>query len=306
MSITLRILIVATLWLVIAILGFAALRAVRRRNDALQRFQRDTANSDTDDGNRANFGWLRRQMMLAGFARPEAGLLLVITSACMLIGGMACAFFYRWSGLQQQVLEGIELVPGGLSGILAPVAILSPWLITVILASTPLLFVRASRRKRVSEVSRDLPLALDLWATLSEGGMGFDAALDRWQKTQPTGRALADTCRTFQRDLIGGMRRSLAYRRLAERIDVPALSRFTASMIQSEQMGSSVAETLRLQAEDVRAERREKSMTFAQSLATKRVIPLVICFLPGLFVWPLGPFFIQLINIVDSLTGVGS
>jgi tight adherence protein C len=77
-------------------------------------------------------------------------------------------------------------------------------------------------------------------------------------------------------------------------------------MIQSEQMGSSVAETLRLQAEDVRAERREKSMTFAQSLATKRVIPLVICFLPGLFIWPLGPFFIQLINIVDSLTGGGA
>jgi tight adherence protein C len=136
--------------------------------------------------------------------------------------------------------------------------------------------------------------------------MGFDAALDRWQKTQQPGRALADTCRTFQRDLIGGMRRSLAYRRMAERLEIPALSRFTASMIQSEQMGSSVAETLRLQAEDVRAERREKSMTFAQSLATKRVIPLVICFLPGLFVWPLGPFFIQLLRIVDSLTGVGS
>ncbi|MCP4885690.1 MAG: type II secretion system F family protein, partial [Planctomycetaceae bacterium] len=35
-------------------------------------------------------------------------------------------------------------------------------------------------------------------------------------------------------------------------------------------------------------------------------IPLVICFLPGLFVWPLGPFFIQLLRIVDSLTGAGS
>ena len=47
-------------------------------------------------------------------------------------------------------------------------------------------------------------------------------------------------------------------------------------------------------------------MTFAQSLATKRVIPLVICFLPGLFIWPLGPFLIQLLKIVDSLTGGGT
>ncbi|MDB4644688.1 type II secretion system F family protein [Rubripirellula sp.] len=270
------------------------------------RFQRDTAPADDSARDGASVGWLQRQMMLAGFSRPEAGFLLILISGLMLIVGAACALVFRWSGLQQQVLEGIELVPGGLSGILIPVAILSPWLITILAASTPLLIVRASRRKRIIEVSRDLPLALDLWATLSEGGMGFDAALDRWQKTQQPGRALADNCRTFQRDLIGGMRRSLAYRRMADRLEIPALSRFTASMIQSEQMGSSVAETLRLQAEDVRAERREKSMTFAQSLATKRVIPLVICFLPGLFVWPLGPFLIQLLRIVDSLTGAGT
>lgn len=303
---TLRITIVVTLWIVIAIVIYAVLNGLRRRKDALLRLQRDTAAADDPSPNKLRVSWLRRHMMLAGFARPEAGLLLVVTTLAMLIGGTICGLAYRWSGLQQEVLNGIELVPGGLSGMLAPVAILSPWLITLILASTPLLFIRASRRRRINDISRDLPLALDLWATLSEGGMGFDAALDRWQKTQPSGRALADTCRTFQRDLIGGMRRSLAYRRLASRVDVPPLSRFTAAMIQSEQMGSSVAETLRLQAEDVRAERREKSMTFAQSLATKRVIPLVICFLPGLFIWPLGPFFIQLINIVDSLTGGGA
>ncbi len=306
MSTSLRILIVVLLWAVIVAFAYIVLRRLRQRNDALLRFQRDTAPADDPARDGASFGWLQRQMMLAGFSRPKAGFLLIVISGLMLIVGAACALVFRWSGLQQQVLEGIELIPGGLSGILTPVAILSPWLITILAASTPLLIVRASRRKRIIEVSRDLPLALDLWATLSEGGMGFDAALDRWQKTQQPGRALADNCRTFQRDLIGGMRRSIAYRRMAERLEVPALSRFTASMIQSEQMGSSVAGTLRLQAEDVRAERREKSMTFAQSLATKRVIPLVICFLPGLFVWPLGPFLIQLLRIVDSLTGAGT
>lgn len=306
MSTSLRILVVVLLWAAIVAVGYIVLRRLRQRNDALLRFQRDTTPADDSTRDGASFGWLQRQMMLAGFSRPEAGFLLIVISGLMLIVGAACALVFRWSGLQQQVLEGIELIPGGLSGILTPVAILSPWLITILAASTPLLIVRASRRKRIIEVSRDLPLALDLWATLSEGGMGFDAALDRWQKTQQPGRALADNCRTFQRDLIGGMRRSLAYRRMADRLEIPALSRFTASMIQSEQMGSSVAETLRLQAEDVRAERREKSMTFAQSLATKRVIPLVICFLPGLFVWPLGPFLIQLLRIVDSLTGAGT
>jgi tight adherence protein C len=303
MNMTLRILVVVSLWIVIAILCYAVMQRYRKRNDALARFKRQTTPFDDSITTELRLSWFRQKMTVAGFARPDAGILLVAATLLMLIGGAFCAFMFRWAGIQQQLLEGIESVPGGLSGIMAPVVILSPWLITLILASVPMLIVRASRRRRVSEVSRDLPLALDLWATLSEGGLGFDAALDRWQKTQQPNRVLANTCRTFQRDLISGMRRSIAYRRLASRLEIPSLSRFTAAMIQSEQMGSSVSETLRLQAEDVRAERREKSLTFAQSLATKRVIPLVICFLPGLFVWPLGPFFTQLLQIVDSLTG---
>ena len=43
---------------------------------------------------------------------------------------------------------------------------------------------------------------------------------------------------------------------------------------------------------------------FAMGLATKRMFPLVICFLPGLFVWTLGPVFIQLIQMADTFTQV--
>jgi tight adherence protein C len=245
-------------------------------------------------------------MALAGFEKPSASWVLVFATLGSLVCGIALALVFRFSGMQNLVLAGVESVPGGLSGIVAPIVIVSPWLIAVMLSLVPVLIVRAARRRRVMEVTRDLPLALDLWATLSEGGLGFDAALDRWQRTQHQDRVLATACRGFQRDLLGGMRRSEAYRRLASRLEVPELTRFTAAMVQSEQMGSGVSDTLRLQAEDVRAERREKSLAFAQSLATKRVIPLVICFLPGLFVWPLGPFFTQLLQIVDQLTGGGA
>ncbi|GAB5516465.1 type II secretion system F family protein [Rhodopirellula baltica] len=305
MSISLRVTIVVALWLGIILVCYSVWRRYQRRAEALDRLQRDVTRTDSSEVEESQISWLRRRMMLAGYSTPAAGTLLVAATILMLVSGIFCALLFRWSGLQQVFLEGIESVPGGLSGMLAPVVIVSPWLIAIILASLPILVVRASRRARVLQVSRDLPLAMDLWATLSEGGLGFDAALDRWQRTQRPDRVLASACRGFQRDLLGGMRRSVAFRRLADRLDVPPLTRFTAAMIQSEQMGASVSETLRLQAEDVRAERREKSMAFAQSLATKRVIPLVVCFLPGLFVWPLGPFFTQLLRIVDSLTGGG-
>ncbi|MCC9643199.1 type II secretion system F family protein [Rhodopirellula sp. JC740] len=304
MSIQFRIVLVALLWAVIAGICFAVLRRYQRRGEAALRLSRDIRrDASPEEGRRP--GWLRRYMSLAGYSSPAAGVMLIVATVCMFLAGTMAVLAMRWSGVQQLVLNGIEAVPGGLSGMLAPVVIVSPWLIVVMISLLPLLVVRASRRKRVQQVSRDLPLALDLWATLAEGGLGFDAALDRWMKTQRVDRVLASACRGFQRDLLGGMARSSAYRRLSDRLQIPPLTRFTAAMIQSEQMGSSVSETLRLQAEDVRAERREKSLAFAQSLATKRVIPLVVCFLPGLFVWPLGPFFTQLLRIVDSLTGTG-
>ena len=130
MSTSLRILVVVLLWAAIVAVGYIVLRRLRQRNDALLRFQRDTTPADNSAREGESFGWLRRQMMLAGFSRPEAGFLMLVFSGLMLIVGAACALVFRWSGLQQQVLEGIELVPGGLAGILAPIAILSPWLIT--------------------------------------------------------------------------------------------------------------------------------------------------------------------------------
>ena len=303
MSNTLRFSIVIIVWVAIAWIGVLVWRRFRQHSESSERLRRDTTRVDatefTDDGP----GPLRKRMMLAGYGSPNAGFFLIALTLLMLVGGIATALLFRVTGGQQSMLDGIESVPGGLSGMLAPVVIVSPWLIAIMLAAIPLLVVRARRRNRVRQVSRDLPLALDLWATLSEGGLGFDAALDRWLKTQHSDRVLAVACRGFQRDLLGGMRRSAAFRRLASRLEVAPLTRFTAAMIQSEQMGSSVSDTLRLQAEDVRSDRREKSLAFAQSLATKRVIPLVICFLPGLFVWPLGPFFTQLLRIVDDLTG---
>ncbi|TWU31133.1 type II secretion system F family protein [Novipirellula artificiosorum] len=305
MSVQFRVMIVVALWMGIVLVCYAVWRRYQRHGEAIDRLQREMARSDSPEMDESRIGWLKRRMMLAGYGAPAAGTLLVVLTIVMLVGGILCALLFRWSGLQRVFLEGIESVPGGLSGMLAPVVIVSPWLIAVMVTALPILVVRASRRSRIAQVSRDLPLAMDLWATLSEGGLGFDAALDRWQRTQRPDRVLASACRGFQRDLLGGMRRSVAFRRLAGRLEVPSLTRFTAAMIQSEQMGASVSETLRLQAEDVRAERREKSMAFAQSLATKRVVPLVVCFLPGLFVWPLGPFFTQLLRIVDSLTGGG-
>ena len=89
-------------------------------------------------------------------------------------------------------------------------------------------------------------------------------------------------------------------RRFSARIDLPSVSAFVSALVQAEQLGMGIARVLRQQADDVRSRRRERAIAFANSLPTKRVIPLVICFLPGLFVWTLGPAFVQLFKMAES------
>ena len=69
-------------------------------------------------------------------------------------------------------------------------------------------------------------------------------------------------------------------------------------------MGSGIAQTLRRQADDLRDRRRERANAFAMALPIKRMFPLVICFMPGIFVWTLGPFFVQLFQFADTFIRV--
>ena len=77
-----------------------------------------------------------------------------------------------------------------------------------------------------------------------------------------------------------------------------------SALVQAEQLGSGIAQTLRRQADDLRDRRRERANAFAMALPIKRMFPLVVCFLPGIFVWTLGPFFVQLFQIADTFLKV--
>ena len=100
----------------------------------------------------------------------------------------------------------------------------------------------------------------------------------------------------YRADLLGGASRIQALRRLASRLDVTRLNTFVSALVQSERLGAGLADTLRRQSEDLRNARRETALMRAQALPAKLVFPLVICFLPGVFVITLGPAFFAFLN----------
>jgi tight adherence protein C len=230
-------------------------------------------------------------------------LFIAATVACA-GAGVVFSQIYRLF-LIQPLLDAIVAVPGSAGDMLALVLQGGPWILLVIAALLPTLSVRTKRRARVRAIEQDLPLALELFATMAEAGLGFDAALAKIVRAQGSDRALISEFVNFQYDMLAGLSRTQALRQLARRADVPSLTSFTSALIQAEAVGASMAETLQHQAVDLRQRRRENALLQAQALPVKLVFPLVVCFLPGIFVSTLAPVLFQMVEVADSVIRSG-
>jgi len=173
----------------------------------------------------------------------------------------------------------------------------------ILMAAMPTASVRRARRERVRLVLRDLYPVLELFASLAQAGLAFDAALARVLTTLGPERPFGRELLTFQAEVQSGADRTVCLRRLARRIEVPQVGSFTSALIRAHEVGMSLAAPLRRQADDLRNDLREQSLARAQSLPARLVFPLVICFLPGIFVMSLGP---ALYGFLAETAGFGS
>jgi tight adherence protein C len=262
--------------IMLAVRHFSARQQVQRRL-----FQSDASDSSVPAPTRANSGFLATWLARAGYRR--AGAVPGFVGATLVAVGIGTTLgYFAW-----------------VSGLLAE-ADRAPYLATLVVAFVPLAFVRRARRSRVAQVERDLPVTLELLATLAEAGLGFDAALDRILGSNPPDRALVQEFRTFQAEVLAGRSRVECLRRLGRRLDVTSVTILVSALVQAEQIGSGIAEVLRSQAEDLRQRRRERAMEFSMALPVKLLFPLVICFLPGIILFTLGPAFYDLFRLADT------
>jgi tight adherence protein C len=290
-------------WTLVALAAILLLRRMEANRRSWERLFSAVVGPGGEAGHDllARQGFLHRWLFLAGYRGPHAvSLFLASVLLAGILGLTAVYAFYHGPALDL-IVKSIAAVPGGIGDLFLPIAYAAPLLLLVILAGIPWLVVRRARRRRVESVEQDLPIALDLLATLSEAGLGFDAGLARILETKLADHPLARDFRSYQADLLAGRPRIDALRRFARRIEVSSISILVSALVQAEQLGTGIAQVLRRQADDLRSRRRERANAFAMTLPVKRMFPLVICFLPGIFVWPLGPAFAQLFQMASSL-----
>ena len=289
--------LVGLVWLLLGRLG------TRRRS--LERLFTEPADlAEQADGDTLLAGWLRHWLFLAGYRQPVAPATFMTAMVLALGLGLATALAMIGSGLTSEWFKTIGRLPPAMGDLLVPMVYLTPWTLLMILVLMPLMIVRRSRRQRVETVEQDLPLSLELLATLSEAGLGFDAALSRVLDSVMEDRPLGREFRTYQSDLLAGRSRVESLRRMARRLEVSSVTILVSALVQAEQLGSGISQALRRQADDLRDRRRERANAFAMALPIKRMFPLVICFMPGIFVWTLGPALTRLFQVADTFMRV--
>jgi tight adherence protein C len=154
----------------------------------------------------------------------------------------------------------------------------------------PTIWLRRKVRKRQNIIRKGLPDALDMLSVTAQAGLGFDQSLLRvseyWQT--PVGAEFGRVVAEMEM----GVSRRTALRNMADRLGVAELSSFVAVIIQSDQMGMSIADALHSQAEQMRIERRFRAQEAARKVPLKMLFPHDVADLPsdvGSSVWTFDP-----------------
>jgi tight adherence protein C len=158
----------------------------------------------------------------------------------------------------------------------------------------PELTLKSKIQRRQKAIRKAMPDALDLLTICVEAGLGFDGAMakvhEKWDNELSL--ALGRVLREIQ---LGKLRRE-ALRDMAERMGIPEMTSFVAAVIQSEQLGVSMAKVLRIQSDQMRVKRRQQAEEEAHKAPIKMLIPMALLIFPSICIVLMTPAILMLMR----------
>jgi tight adherence protein C len=154
----------------------------------------------------------------------------------------------------------------------------------------PMLFLKNAISRRQLSIRRAFPDALDLLLICIESGMSVEAAF-RKVSTEIVGQsiALSEEFTLTTAELSYLQDRKIAYENLAKRTGLDGVKSVCLALQQSERYGTPLGQSLRVMAQENRDMRMTEAEKKAASLPPKLTVPMILFFLPVLFVVILGP-----------------
>lgn len=209
---------------------------------------------------------LRQKLRAAGFTSPAAPRIytLVRLVLVLLLPGLFAIF--ASSGAQPISFVKLYLYGTGL-------ALAGLYL--------PTLYVTAKADRRREAITNGFPDCLDLMLVCVEAGLGLESSMDRVGREMINSHPLVSALLlTANLQLRAGARREEALRKMGDDSGVDEIRSFATLLIQSDKLGTSISDTLRVYSGEMREKRRMRAEEKAHRLPVLISIPLVVCMLP--------------------------
>lgn len=162
----------------------------------------------------------------------------------------------------------------------------------------PMLFLKNAISKRQLSIRRAFPDALDLLLICIESGMSIEAAFRKVSLEIATQSvALSEEFTLTTAELSYLQDRKVAYENLAKRTGLEGVKSVCLALQQSERYGTPLAQSLRVMAQENRDMRMSEAEKKAAGLPPKLTVPMILFFLPVLFIVILGPAAIKVMAI---------
>lgn len=219
--------------------------------------------------------WVKTKLTQAGYQKPHyqkvfLGIQLLCT--VILFGVLLC-----FTSLFGQASGSIGIIMAIVFGVAGYVL--------------PMLWLMQQAQKRQESIQKSLADFLDLLVICVEAGLSLDVAINKITslKSVKTSTYLREELNRYTRDVGFGRSRKDALLDMADRTGVDDFNVIVNAIVQSYEMGTSVAHTLRVQSDSMRAKRLAKAEEKANKIPVKMVIPIYVFLFPAIFTCIFGP-----------------
>jgi tight adherence protein C len=204
-----------------------------------------------------------------------------------------------------QVLLGVTLFIASLLFVLV-VTLNGAWAIAAGLVlgllgyMLPLMWLRRVAQDRQERLTKELPYAIDLLTVAMEAGQDFGAAVRHFVNEVGTG-PLRQEFGIMLRETDLNKSRVEALRSMAVRIQIEEFKSIVTAVVQSTEMGASVAVALKIQAEEIRRSRFHRAERKAARAPSLMLIPVALFILPSVFIIILTPIAMRMIDTMHRV-----
>jgi tight adherence protein C len=252
-------------------LRFSGMRAAQKLIDYTAKHYSSADNKDAKV--------LRRRLIQAGIYEPNAASYFFFARLALAVAlALAVFFVLPMFGLGGKASFWLFVMCGGVFGYLAPS-----------------LYLDKRIKTRRLEHQAGFPDFMDLLVVCADAGLAMEAALDR------VGRELGDSYPSLAAnihmanlEIRAGRTMSDALEHLGDRLGLEEARSFATLIQQSDELGSSISDALRVYSDDMRHKRLSRAEEKAYSLPAKLAVPMMVCIFPVLFIVILCPVIVRL------------